>query len=721
MSSQDNVDIKALSWPASMLGEAIELLAQKGGLAQHFELLPSPSTNLHRDGNGLIEQWVEAVASHLKLEAEPITAPCAEIEQLLYNAGPALLQLPISFDENEPRFLALLKGNKRRLSLVTPDSSLCRVQPDLVRSALCCELETPVTKHANHILTEMGISKHRRALAKPAVAQKQIGTTQIDVGWILRLPPGANLWTLARRASLLRWILMMIVPHIIQQALELGAWAVIGKAAFSGRFDWAWLWAWALLLFTAVFFGMLSNRAEIPLVSNLGGLFKWKLLYGALQLEPDDVRHQGAGQFMGRVLESQWLELLAVGGGLGALLVGIVLFMATVPLFIGTGNWYHAVLLGAWAVFAIFLTRLSYRRTNRSINAYRDMTNDLVEQMVGHRTRLAQQDIALWHNEEDQAMSRYVELCKQSYPTETMLLALIPRGWMLLGLSGIAYAFIAAPDSSSQVNLAISAGAILLVFQSLTAFVQSIHSVATALAMRMQIEPLLQASARPREDQITAFDLLTEPEERPTGKQPILTGHEIDFRYRTGGHLVLQGCNVQICEGDRWLLEGPSGGGKSTLAALLAGLRTPQSGLIQLRGFDRQTVSTDIWRRRIVIAPQFHENHVFTESLAFNLLMGRRWPPLPKDLLEADAICRELGLGDLLDRMPDGLLQIVGEGGWRLSHGECSRLYIARAILQKADLIILDESFGSLDPESLQQALLCVHNRAPTLLVIAHP
>lgn len=68
-----------------------------------------------------------------------------------------------------------------------------------------------------------------------------------------------------------------------------------------------------------------------------------------------------------------------------------------------------------------------------------------------------------------------------------------------------------------------------------------------------------------------------------------------------------------------------------------------------------------------------------------------------------------------------GLLQMVGETGWQLSQGERSRLYIARALLQGADVIVLDESFAALDPETLHQALRCVLNRASTLLVIAHP
>jgi ATP-binding cassette subfamily B protein len=121
------------------------------------------------------------------------------------------------------------------------------------------------------------------------------------------------------------------------------------------------------------------------------------------------------------------------------------------------------------------------------------------------------------------------------------------------------------------------------------------------------------------------------------------------------------------------------------------------------------------------MAPQFHENHVLTNTLAFNLLMGRRWPPRPEDLTDAEAVCRDLGLDDLLARMPAGLQQMVGDSGWQLSHGERSRLYIARALLQQAEVLIFDESFAALDPENLQRALHCVLRRAPALVVIAHP
>ena len=154
---------------------------------------------------------------------------------------------------------------------------------------------------------------------------------------------------------------------------------------------------------------------------------------------------------------------------------------------------------------------------------------------------------------------------------------------------------------------------------------------------------------------------------------------------------------------------------------MLTGLRAPQSGLLLAYGLDQQTLGSEGWRKRVSAAPQFHENHVLTGTFSFNLLMDRCWPPRVKDLEEAETICRELGLDDLLKRMPAGLLQMVGETGWQLSHGERSRLYIARALLQGSDLVVLDESFASLDPENLRRSLSCVMERAQTLLVIAHP
>jgi ATP-binding cassette subfamily B protein len=119
--------------------------------------------------------------------------------------------------------------------------------------------------------------------------------------------------------------------------------------------------------------------------------------------------------------------------------------------------------------------------------------------------------------------------------------------------------------------------------------------------------------------------------------------------------------------------------------------------------------------------PQFHENHVMLSTVAFNVLMGGEWPPAVDDFNRAETILRDLGLGGTLDRMPSGILQTVGETGWQLSHGERSRLFLARALLQNPDVLILDESFAQLDPDTLRLALDTVVSRARSVVLIAHP
>jgi ATP-binding cassette subfamily B protein len=184
---------------------------------------------------------------------------------------------------------------------------------------------------------------------------------------------------------------------------------------------------------------------------------------------------------------------------------------------------------------------------------------------------------------------------------------------------------------------------------------------------------------------------------------------------------MLRGCNLTIHPRSRILLEGPSGSGKTTLASILAGLEEPTSGLLLMNGLDRAALGPAGWRTHAVMAPQAHDNYLIGGTLAFNLLMGKHWPPDSADLAEAEAVCRELGLGELLDRMPAGLQQVVGETGWQLSQGERTRVFLARALLQKPELLILDESFGALDPENVDRAVRCVTARASAVLAIAHP
>jgi len=388
---------------------------------------------------------------------------------------------------------------------------------------------------------------------------------------------------------------------------------------------------------------------------------------------------------------------------------------------VGAGGWIHLVLLLGWGAVTLLLAWRFLRRYRHWTEARLGMTHDLVERMVGHRTLLAQQAPEHWHDGEDQAGERYLELSKEVDRMGSLLLALVPRGWLVLGVLGLAPAFVSG--SGSPATLAVGLGGTLLAHRALKRLATGLQHLVGAYVAWNQVAPLFHSAGRiqpARESAPVAVNLHGSPDlGQETGA--LVEANDLIFGHPNRHEPVLRGCSFRIAAGDRILLEGPSGGGKSTLASLITGLRVPQSGLLLLDGLDRQTLGATGWRKRVTAAPQFHENHVLTGTFSFNLLMGRCWPPRVKDLDEAEAICRELGLDGLLKRMPAGLLQMVGETGWQLSHGERSRLYIARALLQGSDLVVLDESFAALDPENLCRAVRCVEDRASTLLVIAHP
>jgi ATP-binding cassette, subfamily B, bacterial len=346
------------------------------------------------------------------------------------------------------------------------------------------------------------------------------------------------------------------------------------------------------------------------------------------------------------------------------------------------------------------------------------LTEGLVETMLGQRTRLAQSPRAEWHLSEDATTAHYLRLLRRADEAAALLVGLLPRGWLVLAASRLTLRFI---DKITLPELAGVVGGSFLAYAALRSFGGALPQACEALIAWLQVRPLFQA--RPDGSLPAAPEEVAQAAGRDNAATslPILEAHELEYGYRERAKPVLSDASLALWIGDRVLLEGPSGSGKSTLAALLAGLHQPTAGIILLRGLDQHTMGLAAWRHQIVVAPQFHENHVLSAPFAFNLLIARHWPPHPADLVEAENLCQELGLAPLLQRMPSGMFQMVGEMGWQLSHGERSRLYIARALLQKAEVVILDESFAALDPETLQRALLCVLARAKILVVIAHP
>jgi ATP-binding cassette subfamily B protein len=481
----------------------------------------------------------------------------------------------------------------------------------------------------------------------------------------------------------------------------------LGWLSLRGRLEPGWLAAWLLILAGLVPLRLAASWQAGRLAIRAGALVRRRLLQGALKLHPQEVRCEGAGKLLGRVLESEAFETALVGGALAAAGSATSLAFA-LGLSLASGEVVLCAALAGWVALTALLARRYAARRRDWTDQRLAMTDALVERMVGHETRLAQEPRGSWNAGDDEALRRYLGQSARLDRGQARLLALAPRGWLALGLLALAPPFLAGEAD----GLALGLAAVLLAFRGFRGLGEGLEQLAAAWIAWGRVGELWRAAARPDD-----VGRVVPP---VAGGGPVVQAVAATFGYR-GESPVLRGASLAVAPGERVLLLGPSGGGKSTLARLLAGLESPTAGLVLLGGLDRPSVGLDGWRRRVVLAPQFHDNHVLMGTLAFNLLLGREWPARQADLDEAQAVCEALGLGELIRRMPSGLAQQVGETGWQLSHGERSRLFLARALLQGAEVVILDESFAALDPQTLRQTLQEVMRRPPALVVIAHP
>jgi len=219
------------------------------------------------------------------------------------------------------------------------------------------------------------------------------------------------------------------------------------------------------------------------------------------------------------------------------------------------------------------------------------------------------------------------------------------------------------------------------------------------------------------------FELLERESEQVDGtieiEEPVgaLTFSDVSFAYPTRPDtMVLNGVSFQISPNQVVALVGPSGGGKSTVAALISRFYDVQSGSILLDDISLETLQVNWLREHVAVVRQ--EPILFATSILDNIRYGR--PTATSE--EVFSAAKAANAHDFVSAFPEGYETLVGERGVRLSGGQKQRIAIARAILKDPVLLILDEATSALDVESehlVQEALeRLMENRSS--LVIAH-
>ena len=220
-------------------------------------------------------------------------------------------------------------------------------------------------------------------------------------------------------------------------------------------------------------------------------------------------------------------------------------------------------------------------------------------------------------------------------------------------------------------------------------------------------------------DQTEAFlnmTRLSEPE-----SEAILEGRDVHlknvrFSYSAKSGEILHGINLTLPEGSYTALVGPSGGGKSTLARLIARFWDVCDGSIEIGGVNIRNMPIAQLSELVSFVTQ--DNFLFQASIKENIRIGN---PLATDE-EVIAAAKKACCDEFISKLPDGYDTSAGEAGKRLSGGEKQRIAIARIMLKNAPIVILDEATAFTDPENEQliQQSISELTKGKTLLVIAH-
>lgn len=195
-----------------------------------------------------------------------------------------------------------------------------------------------------------------------------------------------------------------------------------------------------------------------------------------------------------------------------------------------------------------------------------------------------------------------------------------------------------------------------------------------------------------------------------------ITLDHVSFAYEEGAEMALDDVSLTIKEGTITALVGESGGGKSTIANLIARFWDVQNGTVKVGGVDVRDMDYNEWMNQISIV--FQDTNLFKMSIAENVAFYT--PKASRD--DVHQALHQAQCDDILAKLPNGVDTVIGTKGVYLSGGEMQRIALARAILKNAPVVLLDEAtaFADAENEHLIQKALDELLRGKTVLMIAH-
>ncbi|HDQ34879.1 MAG TPA: ABC transporter ATP-binding protein [Chloroflexi bacterium] len=509
----------------------------------------------------------------------------------------------------------------------------------------------------------------------------------IGVGVLIAVGAGLG----ALQPVIIAWGLDLLIAS--SQRLDVLS-ALVGFTLFYGILNWAGNW-WRRILSARVIGAIIATLRSTAFEAAVGhdmsffDEFRSGRIISRITSDTDEFAQvvQLITEFIG-----QFLQVLILLG------------------FLFNISWRLTLLLLSFvpvvALLAYSLRRLARRVTRRGFRVLAEVNSAIQEAVTGI-------SVAKNYRQEGAIYGEFDGVNRQSYKVNLQRgFALAMTFPILNALSGVGTAILVYFGGLPAAVGTISVGSWYLFVISLDRFWFPMINLS---AFWNQFQGGLSAAER-------VFALIdADPTVQQRAEEPItalkgqITFEGVHFRY-TEHEPVLTDFNLEITPGENVALVGHTGAGKSSIAKLIARFYEFQDGSIRIDGRDIRTLELHSYRKQLGIVSQLP--FLFAGTVAENIRYGR--PGITDE--EIAAIARQIGKGEWLETLPEGLQTDVGERGGRLSMGQRQLVALMRVLVQEPAIFILDEATASIDPFTemqIQQATDLILSRSTSIL-IAH-